>query len=157
MKRRLAFPSAIALLVLASAHGETPRTLDIYFIAGEVNTVCGRSGSPPGDPIENPRSTGVVVAFGKFRFLDVGDLTGQPLFQLACPDNLIGAVDVYLVAHSRLASPCITWQVSRTSGNSTGRKPPEIRISPPNVLPTSMRVPLTGSSSAPPGTAPSAC
>jgi hypothetical protein len=32
MKRRLAFPSAIALLVLASAHGETHRTLDIYFI-----------------------------------------------------------------------------------------------------------------------------
>jgi competence protein ComEC len=32
MKRRLAFPSAIALLVLASAHGETPRTPDIYFI-----------------------------------------------------------------------------------------------------------------------------
>jgi competence protein ComEC len=67
--------------------------------AGEVNTVCGRSGLAPGDPIENPRSTGVVVTFGKFRFLDVGDLTGQPLFQLACPANLIGPVDVYLVAH----------------------------------------------------------
>jgi competence protein ComEC len=67
--------------------------------AGEINGVCGRSAHPPGDSIENPRSTGIVVAFGKFRFLDVGDLTGQPLFDLACPRNMIGSVDVYLVAH----------------------------------------------------------
>jgi competence protein ComEC len=67
--------------------------------AGEVNAVCGHSAQPPGDALENPRSTGVVVTFGKFRFLDVGDLTGQPLFDLACPKSLIGHVDVYLVAH----------------------------------------------------------
>ena len=67
--------------------------------AGEVNALCGHSALPPGDAIENPRSTGVVVAFGKFRFLDVGDLTGQPLFNLACPKSLIGPVDAYLVAH----------------------------------------------------------
>jgi competence protein ComEC len=67
--------------------------------AGEVNAACGHSALPPGDSIENPRSTGVVVTFGKFRFLDVGDLTGQPLFDLACPKNLIGPVDAYLVAH----------------------------------------------------------
>jgi beta-lactamase superfamily II metal-dependent hydrolase len=67
--------------------------------AGEVNTVCGRSALPAGESIENPRSTGVVVAFGKFRFLDVGDLTGPPLFDLACPKSLIGPVDAYLVAH----------------------------------------------------------
>jgi hypothetical protein len=41
----------------------------------------------------------VVVRFGKFRFLDVGDLTGPPLFGLACPKDLIGPVDAYLVAH----------------------------------------------------------
>jgi ribonuclease BN (tRNA processing enzyme) len=32
----------------------------------------------PGHPMENPRSTGVVADFGRFRFLDVGDLSGQP-------------------------------------------------------------------------------
>ena len=37
--------------------------------------------------------------FGRFRFLDVGDLSGAPLFALACPRNLVGPVDVYLVAH----------------------------------------------------------
>lgn len=67
--------------------------------AGEINTACARSAPSPGDPVENPRSTGIVVSFGEFRFLDVGDLTGQPLFDLACPKNLIGSVDVYLVAH----------------------------------------------------------
>jgi len=67
--------------------------------AGQLNSLCGPSAPPPGDTLENPRSTGVVVTFGKFRFLDVGDLTGQPLFDLACPKSLIGPVDVYLVAH----------------------------------------------------------
>src|SRR5262249_7868482 len=35
----------------------------------------------------------------KFRFLDPGDLSGQPLFDLACPIDRIGSVDAYLVAH----------------------------------------------------------
>jgi competence protein ComEC len=67
--------------------------------AGEANAACGHSALPPGDTVENPRSTGLVVAFGSFRFLDVGDLTGEPLFKLACPNNMIGPVDAYLVAH----------------------------------------------------------
>ena len=40
-----------------------------------------------------------MVRYGEFRFLDVGDLTGQPLFDLVCPKDLIGRVDAYLVAH----------------------------------------------------------
>jgi competence protein ComEC len=67
--------------------------------AGAPNTVCRPQAIPPGDSFENPRSTGVVIRFGKFRFLDVGDLTGQPLFDLTCPKDLIGPVDAYLVAH----------------------------------------------------------
>ena len=67
--------------------------------AGAANNLCSPKAVPPRDPAENPRSTGVIVTWGKFRFLDVGDLTGQPLFDLACPKSLIGPVDVYLVAH----------------------------------------------------------
>src|SRR5262245_2606550 len=48
---------------------------------------------------ENPRSTGFRLQFGRFSFLDLGDLSGDPLFALACPVGLVGAVDVYLVAH----------------------------------------------------------
>jgi len=66
---------------------------------GGKNRVCRDRATPPGDPYENPRSTGLVIRYGKFRFLDVGDLSGQPLFDLACPRNLIGPVDAYLVAH----------------------------------------------------------
>jgi beta-lactamase superfamily II metal-dependent hydrolase len=67
--------------------------------AGAVNAACTGSAPAAGDPYENPRSTGILVRYGKFRFLDVGDLTGQPLFDLACPKSLIGPVDAYLVAH----------------------------------------------------------
>jgi competence protein ComEC len=67
--------------------------------AGETNPLCQERAVAPGDAYENPRSTGVVVRYGKFRFLDVGDLSGQPLFDLACPKSLIGPVDAYLVAH----------------------------------------------------------
>jgi beta-lactamase superfamily II metal-dependent hydrolase len=67
--------------------------------AGKPNPLCRSEALPPGDPNENPHSTGVVVKFGSFRFLDVGDLSGQPQYNLACPVGLIGPVDVYLVAH----------------------------------------------------------
>jgi competence protein ComEC len=67
--------------------------------AGQRNSVCGTAGLAAQDPHENPRSTGVLVEFGKFRFLDIGDLSGKPLFDLACPRNMIGPVDVYLIAH----------------------------------------------------------
>jgi hypothetical protein len=40
-----------------------------------------------------------VLSFGRFRFLDVGDLNDQPLYDLVCPIDQIGRVDVYLVAH----------------------------------------------------------
>jgi beta-lactamase superfamily II metal-dependent hydrolase len=66
---------------------------------GAINAACPDHATSPRDLYENPRSTGVVVRYGKFRFLDVGDLTGQPLFELVCPQNLIGSVDAYLVAH----------------------------------------------------------
>jgi beta-lactamase superfamily II metal-dependent hydrolase len=60
---------------------------------------CPSEGSPAAEPTENPRSTGLLLQFGAFRFLDPGDLTGRPLFSLACPSDRIGPVDVYVVAH----------------------------------------------------------
>jgi competence protein ComEC len=67
--------------------------------AGAGNAMCASAAAPAGDPYENPRSTGVLIRYGRFRFLDLGDLTGAPLFDLVCPKNLLGAVSVYLVAH----------------------------------------------------------
>jgi competence protein ComEC len=67
--------------------------------ASGANAACMPPGLPAQEGAENPRSTGFVLQFGKFRFLDVGDLTGAPLFSLTCPSDRIGPADVYLVAH----------------------------------------------------------
>lgn len=67
--------------------------------AGAANSACGATAPPAQEPTENPRSTGIRLRFGRFTFLDVGDLSGAPLFALVCPKSLIGPTDVYLVAH----------------------------------------------------------
>jgi competence protein ComEC len=67
--------------------------------AGGATAGCAASPPPPDEPHENPRSTGFQLRFGSFRMLDVGDLTGAPLYALACPNALVGPADIYLVAH----------------------------------------------------------
>ena len=67
--------------------------------AGRPNPTCTAISGEAQEKNENPRSTGFLLQLGKFRFLDVGDLSGKPLFDLTCPKDLIGSVSVYLVAH----------------------------------------------------------
>ncbi len=67
--------------------------------ASQVTAACTSTAPPADDPFENPRSTGFVLRFGRFRFLDLGDLSGPPLNALLCPNSLIGPVDLYLVPH----------------------------------------------------------
>ncbi len=67
--------------------------------AGQPNAACSGDGVAPQEKTENPRSLAVRLQYGKFRFLDVGDLTGAPLFALTCPINMIGEAEVYLIAH----------------------------------------------------------
>jgi beta-lactamase superfamily II metal-dependent hydrolase len=83
--------------IVVSAAGETLKTP--LAGAGAANPACGASAPPAQEPTENPRSTGVRMRFGRFTFLDVGDLSGAPLFSLVCPANMIGPTDLYLVAH----------------------------------------------------------
>jgi competence protein ComEC len=63
------------------------------------NPDCPSTAPAPGEAIENPRSTGFRLRFGRFTFIDLGDLSGQPLYSLFCPTNLLGKADVYLVPH----------------------------------------------------------
>ena len=88
--------SDVEATVVSSAGAVLPGPLSG---AGEENLLCQHQATAPRDPYENPRSTGVVIRYGRFRFLDLGDLSGQPLFDLVCPKDLIGPVDAYLVAH----------------------------------------------------------
>ena len=41
----------------------------------------------------------MLITYGKFRFIDLGDLTKKKELELACPNNLVRTVDVYLVTH----------------------------------------------------------
>jgi len=88
--------AGLTVTVLSSAAKTITRPLAG---AGKANSACGPAAPPPADPLENPRSTGFFLQFGAFRFIDLGDLTGVPLFALLCPNNLIGHVDLYLVPH----------------------------------------------------------
>ena len=64
-----------------------------------ANPYCAAEPKWDLDTTENPRSAGVLIRFGKFRFLDLGDLTKARKIPLVCPANLIGTVDLYLVNH----------------------------------------------------------
>ena len=66
---------------------------------GQANPACAALGRLADPPTENPRSLGIRLKFGKFTFLDLGDLPGKNLAALVCPTNLIGHVDLYLVPH----------------------------------------------------------
>ena len=70
--------------------------------AGEANMYCDSEPDAPLDPSENARSLGVLITFGKFRFIDLGDLTKKKELELACVNNLVGKVDLYLVTHHGL-------------------------------------------------------
>jgi competence protein ComEC len=68
-------------------------------ITPKPNSLCASEPKWELDTTENPRSAGILVRFGKFRFLDLGDLTKAKEIPLVCPANLIGQVDLFLVNH----------------------------------------------------------
>jgi beta-lactamase superfamily II metal-dependent hydrolase len=51
------------------------------------------------DTSDNSASVGMLFTFGNFRFLDFGDVTQDLEYQMACPVNRIGEVDLYLTTH----------------------------------------------------------
>src|SRR6185503_18438512 len=70
--------------------------------AGAANPLCGAFKPKDPDPTENARSVGMVVTFGRFRMLDLGDLTWNKEQGLVCPNNLLGPIDLYLTTHHGL-------------------------------------------------------
>lgn len=49
--------------------------------------------------IENAESLGFLATFGKFKFVDLGDLTWNIEQALMCPTNRVGTADIYQVSH----------------------------------------------------------
>ena len=74
--------------------------------AGEKNPYCGSykphtvnpvSGQAVGNT-EDEQSVGSHVTFGRFRALHLGDFTWNKEFELMCPANRLGTVDVFVVS-----------------------------------------------------------
>jgi len=70
--------------------------------AGQPNPFCAASAKKEDDATENARSLGVLITYGSFRLIDLGDLTWNKELALMCPANPIGTVDVYLTSHHGL-------------------------------------------------------
>lgn len=64
--------------------------------AGAPNPLCRTAKLKEQDATpENFESVGVVVRYGSFRLIDLGDLTWNQEHKLACPNNLIGTMTVF--------------------------------------------------------------
>ena len=66
---------------------------------GGPNSFCANAQQKPADTTENQRSAGFVLAYGKFKFADLGDLTWDKEMELACPVNKLGTVTVLQATH----------------------------------------------------------
>jgi competence protein ComEC len=86
--------------VLTSA-GETIKTP--LRGAGAANPYCANFKAGENNA-EDPQSVGISMGFGKFRAIHLGDLTRNKEFELMCPNNRIGGVDVLLGLHHGQAS-----------------------------------------------------
>lgn len=67
--------------------------------AGQPNPECANFQMKDPDQTENAQSLGMLITYGSFRMLDMGDLTWNKEKDLVCPANKIGTVDLYLVSH----------------------------------------------------------
>jgi beta-lactamase superfamily II metal-dependent hydrolase len=104
-------PIAGLSVIVLTADGE--HIAAVPGITPVPNPWCATEHPWPDDPTENSRSNGILVTFGKFKFLDLGDLTGKKEVALVCPKNPIGTVDLYLVTHHGM-----DWSNSRAIVNA---------------------------------------
>jgi len=72
--------------------------------AGQANPLCASYQALPPDPGENARSIAMIITFGKLRISDLGDLFWDKEYDLACPVNKLGTVDIYMTTHHGTAT-----------------------------------------------------
>ena len=88
--------AGIDITVLASAKRVIDRSLPGR---GGPNRYCADFVPQNEDNGENAQSVGILAQFGEFRVLHLGDLTVNTEFELMCPNNPIGTVDLFVVSH----------------------------------------------------------
>lgn len=69
-----------------------------------TNSFCDGVAQKPEDKTENGQSAGFLLTYGKFRFLDLGDLTWDREMMLACPGNKLGTVTLFQASHHGFSS-----------------------------------------------------
>lgn len=96
-RRTIAAGEKIALkgveLTVVSSNGK------VINRSGAKNPLCDHAVGKDLDTSENGRSAGFLLTFGKFKFLDLGDLTWDREMELACPANRIGTVSLFQATH----------------------------------------------------------
>jgi competence protein ComEC len=70
--------------------------------AGKPNPYCSAFKPQEVDKTENAQSVGSHITFGKFNALHLGDLTWNKEFDLMCPQNRLGTVDLWIASHHGL-------------------------------------------------------
>lgn len=72
--------------------------------AGRPNPLCAEHKPRDESKVDpdNHQSAGFVMTYGRFRTIDLGDLTWSREFMLMCPNNPVGTVDLYLTSHHGL-------------------------------------------------------
>lgn len=73
--------------------------------AGSANAACaGFTPMNSARPDDNAGSVGSVIAYGRFRTLNLGDLLWNVEHDLMCPRDRIGPIDLYLTTHHGLGT-----------------------------------------------------
>jgi hypothetical protein len=67
--------------------------------AGRANPYCAQFKPQAADATENAQSVGTHLTFGRFRLLYLGDLTTNKEFDLMCPSNPLGSIDLLVASH----------------------------------------------------------
>jgi beta-lactamase superfamily II metal-dependent hydrolase len=67
--------------------------------AGKPNPYCAAFTPQEVDRSENAQSVGSQITYGKFRTLHLGDLTVNKEFDLMCPTDRLGPIDLWIVSH----------------------------------------------------------
>ena len=75
------------------------KLLDKPLKGGGPNSLCAGAEQKAPDKTENQRSLGILLTYGKFKFLDLGDLTWDKEMELACPVNKLGTVTLFQATH----------------------------------------------------------
>jgi competence protein ComEC len=101
--------------------------------AGSPNPACLTADTRLEDESEDGQSISLLITFGKFRFVNLSDLTWNNTNRLFCPNNLVGNVDLYLTTHHGMSMDkntpqAVNWSRSCCTGPEMSGLRPRVAI-----------------------------